>query len=184
MTNTSFLRPAVALLLLGTPMLSDAQGARSDTSRAAVDWAPLTRLLGSWVASPGSGGDPGTAIRTGETWSRELDGKVIVRRYFSEYPATSRRAAFRHEGFTVIAPTETGAFIANDFDNEGHVINYAVAAADSAIVFTSIARLRDPRFRLTYRPSGTAYAVEFEISSSGDPTGFRKYVSGVLNRSH
>jgi hypothetical protein len=145
-------------------------------------WGALDRLVGTWVADSGSGGRPGAAIRGGETWQRDLDGRVLVRRDFSEYPATADRPARRHEGFTMIAPAAGGRLTAHSYDNEGHVIEYEVAVSDTAIVFTSRAVPSAPRFRLTYRPAGPGYDVLFEIAPPGPADAFRPYVKGRLHR--
>src|SRR4051812_4694865 len=78
----------LALALFGTSL-------RAQTTPA---WGPLNNLVGEWVAGAGSGGKPGDAIRAGESWQTELDGKILVRHDFSEYAAADGRPAFRHEG--------------------------------------------------------------------------------------
>ncbi len=145
-------------------------------------WGALTRLVGTWVADSGSGGKPGVAIRGGEAWSRDLDGRVLVRRDYSEYAATPARAAFRHEGLTVISPAPDGGMVAHTYDSEGHVIDYVVAVTDTVIVFTSPPTASTPQFRLTYRPRGTGYAVTFEIAPPGRAGQFQRYVAGSLRR--
>ncbi len=166
---------ALALLVLAV--------AAPRTGRAAPPaWGPLERLVGAWVADSGAGGLPGAASRGGETWQLDLDGRVLVRRDFSEYPATAAGPARRHEGLTVVAPAAKGGFEAHAFDNEGHVIDYDVAAADSEIVLTSRAAPSAPRFRLTYRPAGAGWSVTFEVAPPGAPSAFRPYVSGGLRR--
>ncbi|HXT15396.1 MAG TPA: hypothetical protein VN706_07175 [Gemmatimonadaceae bacterium] len=147
----------------------------------APTWGPLGKLLGSWTADSGGGGRPGMAVRGGETWVRDLNDRVIVRRDFSEYPATAQRAAFRHEGLMVIAPAAAG-FAARAFDNEGHVITYQLVASDTAIVLTSDAVRAQPQFRLTYRPTPNGYDVGFEIAPPDRPGEFKPYVAGRLHR--
>ncbi|MFI5230424.1 MAG: hypothetical protein ACHQWU_15220 [Gemmatimonadales bacterium] len=153
--------------------------ARAQTSGPPA-WGPLDKLLGSWVADSGSGGRPGAAIRGGETWARDLDGRVLVRHDFSEYPASTSRPAFRHDGLMVIAPAAAG-FEAYSFDNEGHVITYGVVAGDTAVVLTSLLATGQPQFRLTYRPTSSGYAVGFEIATPDRPGVFRPYVTGGLH---
>ncbi len=165
---------AIALLLL--PLPARAQPASPPA------WGALDRLVGTWVADGGSGGRPGTAARGGETWQRDLNGRVLVRRDFSEYPATAAHPAFRHEGLTVIAPDAGGGFTARSYDNEGHVIEYEVAASDTAIVLTSRPAPSLPQFRLSYRPAGAGYAIRFEIAPPGEPRVFRPYVTGGMHR--
>ena len=145
-------------------------------------WGRLAGLVGTWSAESGSGGQPGVAVRGGETWTRDLNGQVLLRREYSEYPATPSRAAFRHEGLTVISPATEGGFVAHSYDTEGHVIDYVVIVTDSAIVFTSRPAASAPQFRLTYRARGARYAVIFQIAPPGHPEQFQDYVTGVLRR--
>jgi hypothetical protein len=147
----------------------------------APDFAQMTRLFGTWVADAGSGGQPGRAIRGGETWTSDLDRRVIVRRDYSEYSATSERAAFRHDGMMIIAPGAHG-FSAHAYDNEGHVIDYTIVATDSTIVFTSERPASSPQFRLTYRRTSDGYAELFEIAPPNDPERYRSYVSGRIRK--
>src|SRR5207249_4935160 len=122
----------VILAFVSAPALVNGQ-----TPRQQPEWGPLERLLGTWVADSGSGGTPGAATRGGEVWARDLNGLVLIRRDFSEYPPSANRPAWRHEGLMIIAPSRNAGFSAYTFDNEGHVIVYNVTAADSAVVFTS-----------------------------------------------
>ncbi len=169
--------PCAALLALLCAAL-----AAPALAEAPSGWAELQRLVGSWRADSGSGGAPGTALRGAETWRAELDGRVLVRRDTSEYAATARHPAFRHAGLTVFAPAPAGGLEARSFDNEGHVIDYDVAAADTAIVLTSRPVAGAPRFRLAYRPAGEAWDVTFEIAPPGAPGAFRRYVAGRMHR--
>ncbi len=166
------------MLALWSPTAS-AHGQAATTHSA---YGPLERLVGTWAADSGSGGQPGVAIRGGETWTLDLNGHVLVRRDYSEYRATSTRPAFRHEGLMLIGIAPAGGFLAHSYDNEGHIIDYSIAASDSAIVFTSAAIPSAPQFRLTYRVAGDKCAVEFEIAAPDQPGMFRAYVTGVLHR--
>jgi hypothetical protein len=171
-----FLAPSCAVLLL--VIASTYPFAQAPSPPA---WGPLEKLLGTWVAESGAGGSPGMAERGGETWVRDLNGRVLVRRDYSEYPATATRPAHRHEGLMVIAETPEG-FEAHSFDNEGHVIDYALVASDTAIVLTSRAVAAQPQFRLTYRPTARGYDVVFEIATPDRPGVFKPYVTGSLHR--
>ena len=65
------------------------------------------------------------------------------------------------------------------FDNEGHVIRYAVSVlggGDTA-TFLSDASLSTPRFRLTYtREQDDLVAIKFEMAPPGKP--FITYLEG------
>jgi hypothetical protein len=173
----------LALAHISYPAVLHSQAAPASTQPLPLATSSaLQPLLGAWTAEDGSGGTPGRAVRGGETWAADLDGRVIVRRYFSEYPASPQRAAFRLEGMTVVARTPTGGLVAHDFDNDGHVIDYVVEATDTAIVFTSEATAAGPRFRLTFRPVAGRLNVQFEIAKAGEPNHFTSYVAGSLRR--
>ena len=154
----------------------------STRAQTAPDWGALARLVGEWVADGGSGGQPGVATRGGEIWTRELDGHVLVRRDFSEYPATATRAAFRHEGLAVFSRSPSGALRAHLDDNEGHSIDYDVAVRGDSIVLTSAKTPQLPTFRLTYEAVSSGYAVRFEMAPPDAPLEFRTYVSGAIHR--
>ena len=76
-----------------------------------------------------------------------LQGKVLIRKSFAEYPGCNGRAASRHDDLTILY-REASRLQAIYFDNEGHVIRYSVAAAPlGGVVFTAEAPA-------THRPSG------------------------------
>jgi hypothetical protein len=154
--------------------------AQTPTTRPS--FGSLERLVGSWSAESGSGGQPGTTTRGGETWVIELGGNLLLRRDFSEYPAANGRSPVRHEGLMVIAPLKGEGTVAHAYDNEGHVIDYTVVATDTLIVFTSRPLKGAPAFRLTYRPMAAAYEVSFEIAPPDHPGEFQLYVRGILRR--
>jgi hypothetical protein len=122
------------------------------------------------------------ATRGGETWTRELDGHVLVRRDFSEYPASAARPAFRHEGLTVVSHSPSGALRARFDDNEGHSIDYDVVVRGGSIVLTSGMMPTVPTFKLTYEPVSTGYTVRFEMAPPDAPGTFRTYASGAIHR--
>src|SRR5580658_1302996 len=64
-------------------------------------WAALTSLLGGTWEGEGSG-EPGNGTG-GFTFLPDLQGKVLIRRNTSSYPATKDRPAFTHEDLMVIS---------------------------------------------------------------------------------
>ena len=132
-------------------------------------------LLGTWNAV--GEGKPGQA-NGASTFARALQGRVITRTSYADYPATEKRPASRHEDLMVIY-ADGDALRADYYDSEGHVIRYAVHAvgADRA-VFTSDVVAGQPRYRLTYilqapgKLDGT-----FEIAPPGQPEKFATYLT-------
>ncbi len=170
---------AAAALLLAASVVR----AQSVSAPLAADttWAAWRLVLGDWVAEDG-GGAPGAASGGGESYRPALNGRILERRYWSAYPATAARPAFRDEGLMVVYPVG-GGYQAIAFDNEGHVIRYSATAADSAVVLVSDAAPGEPRFRLSYRPRpGGRLAIRFEIAPPGQPGAFRTYVEGSARR--
>jgi len=67
------------------------------------------------------------------------------------------------------------------FDNEGHVIHYAIAYPNQSIVLTSEKIPDTPVFRLSYTPiDSAAVIVKFEMSRDG--VTFMTYVEGKSKR--
>jgi len=69
------------------------------------------------------------------------------------------------------------------FDNEGHVIPYAVTSTDEAIILVSDPEQSAPRFRTTYwKVENGTVITRFEIAPPGSPDGFAVYVEGSAKR--
>ncbi|MFT3752972.1 MAG: hypothetical protein QM800_08895 [Paludibacter sp.] len=139
------------------------------------NWSKWTWLIGEWT---GEGqGQPGQG--TGKfSFQTDLDGTILVRKAFSEYPATKDRAAFVHNDLMIIYKNESG--LPNKaiyFDNENHVINYSVQMAEESIVFLSTKAPNMPVFRLTYTLIETGKVnIKFEMSVDG--LNFKTYIEG------
>jgi len=135
---------------------------------------PLAFLLGEW-ASEGSG-QPGPATGTA-TFSRGLQDRVIIRSSFAERPAADGKPASRHDDLMVIHATPDGVR-AEYWDNEGHVIDYAVTSpAAGQAVFLSAPKAGEPTFRLTYTlASDNTLDGSFEIEPPGS-SAFLPYLS-------
>lgn len=145
-------------------------------------WQALQFLVGDWTAE--GSGEPGRGSG-GFSFHFELDGKILVRKNRSDYPATKDRPAFSHQDLMVIYQgAKTGEFRAIYFDNEGRAIQYAAKiSAEGEVQFVSRAVPRSPRFRLTYRktPDG-ALAGKFEISPPDKPEAFSDYLHWTSQR--
>jgi hypothetical protein len=145
-------------------------------------WEPYRYLVGDWVGE--GGGRPGQGTgRFSFRW--DLQKHVMVRRNFAEFPAAQGRPALVHEDLMVIHPGEDGAMKAVYFDNEGHVIHYAIEDAKDGrtLVFVSDPSPTAPRFRLTYtKGQGDDVLIKFETTQPGKPDGFRTYFDGKARR--
>lgn len=162
------------LLVLALPLSSQSPPA----AKPASVWAPFEFLLGDWVGegtgTPGQGGG-------GFSFHPELEGKILVRRNVSDYPAAKDRPAVHHEDLMTVY-IEGGAYKADYFDNEGHVIHYAVTPSVAGLVFLSEPG-PGPRFRLTYAKTGPQTArLKFEIASPDLPDVFKSYIEATVRR--
>lgn len=162
------------IALTTTILLAGAAGAAEPAALA-----PLSFLVGEWVGT--GAGQPGAAAGSA-VFSRDLQDGVIIRRSFAEYPAAADRPVSRHDDLMVIHADADGAVRADYYDNEGHVIRYAVTVpAAGQAEFLSEPAAGQPRFRLSYvlRDGGTldgAFAIAPPNAPEG-PGAFRPYLS-------
>jgi hypothetical protein len=155
------MRPSIAILLMWL------------LAPNADPFAPLRFLLGDWQAIDTPAGESGSF-----TFRMGVQDRVMLRTNEARYVATADRAASRHDDLMVIY-SENGSLKADYFDNEGHVIRYAVqAAAPNRVVFVSDPNPREPRYRLTYTAgAGGVLNGSFEIAAPGSPGAFKPYLS-------
>jgi hypothetical protein len=144
-------------------------------------WADLRFLMGEW-----EGENVGAGPKGSFTLAPDLDGKVLIRKNRAEIPAQGNRPAAVHEDLMVIYP-ETGGkgTKAIYFDNEGHVIQYAMSVASDkrSVTFLSEASAPGPRFRLSYiREQPDLVGIRFEIAPPGGPATFRTYLEGKVKK--
>jgi hypothetical protein len=142
------------------------------TAPAVLDAAlePLRGLVGTW-----QGTDP-DRHSTGElTLAPELGGKVLVRRSRNDSPQG------HHEDLLIVFAAPNG-LRASYFDNEGHVIQYAVTVASDHVELVSDEAPNQPRFQLRYDVHGPdELAIDFAIAMPG-ATDFKHYTGGVVHR--
>jgi hypothetical protein len=135
---------------------------------------PLSFLVGEWRAT--GSGEPGVGSGAA-TFARELQGQVIVRRSFAEYPAAAGRPSSRHDDLLILYP-HAGAVRADYYDSEGHVIRYAVRSPVAGeAIFISDVVANEPRFRLGYRLESDVLKGEFAIAPPGTPDAFKPYLT-------
>jgi hypothetical protein len=144
--------------------------------RGALD--QLEFLVGDWVGE-GSGQPGQGAGGTSVHW--DLNHKILVRKNFADYPAANGRPAVSHQDLMTIYP-EAGGLRAIYFDNEGHVIHYAVTDSASGTEFLSDLQPGAPRYRLTYKKSGSGLKISFDIAPPGKADEFKTYTEGTLRR--
>jgi hypothetical protein len=142
--------------------------------------AGVEALIGEWT---GAGtGAPGEG-NGGFTFRRDLQGKVIVRKNFAEYPPTKNRPAYRHEDLMIMYEDSSKMLQADYWDNEGHVIHYAVAMSpDRCIVtFESPRTTTDAAYKLRYTfKSPDEMSIDFQIAPPGKD--FGNYITASAKR--
>jgi hypothetical protein len=171
-------RPVLLLLSIYIAVFA----ARAQTVKPPDPWARLNFLVGEWR---GVGtGTPGEAVG-GTSFAFSLDKKILVRKNWAKYPAKPGEAAgVLHEDLMIMYPSADGAaFRAVYFDNEGHVIQYAVSILPkpAAVNFETDSALPGPRFRLTYelKDDGTLENVFWIAMPEGE---LKVYVQGRLQK--
>ena len=142
-------------------------------------WAVWEPFLGTWVGS--GSGQPGEGA--GEfSVKPELQGAVLVRRNYAEYPATKDKPAYRHDDLMVIYG-DGDKTRADYWDNEGHVIHYGVEASAGKLVLLSDQAQAGPRYRLTYVKTGAdTLKLTFEIAPPNDRNAFKTYIAAEAKR--
>ncbi|HXU39319.1 MAG TPA: hypothetical protein VN937_23390 [Blastocatellia bacterium] len=145
-------------------------------------WDSFRFLLGEWVGE-GSGA-PGEGAG-GFSFTFDLQGKILVRKNTADYPATKDKPAYSHTDLMVIYREADDPIKAIYFDNEGHVIHYAVSFSkdQSTLTFLSNPSPSSPRFRFIYsKATPDKLKLEFDIAPPGKPEAFSKYVEGSAHR--
>ena len=146
-------------------------------------WKDFDFVLGSWTWS--GGGQPGQANGT-STFEPDMNGTVLLRKVHLEYPASKERAAFAHDDLLyVYHDPQDNSLHAIFFDNEDHVIRYAVTVAPGgdSIQFLSDAAPSGTRARMTYTRVGPDSVKEkFELAPPGKPDQFATYVEFVAKK--
>jgi len=157
----------------------------AQTAASANDsaWTALGALLGNWTGE--GSGDPGQGTG-GFSFAWDLQGKILVRKSYADYPATKDRPASSHQDLMVVyQEPDTRLSKAVYLDNEGHVINYTVTLSPDAksIVFLSELRPSTPRYRLIYIMTGKdRVELTFEIAPPDKPDSFTTYIKAGARR--
>jgi hypothetical protein len=144
----------------------------------------LKFLEGDWVGD--GSGEPGQGTG-GFSFHLDLQGKILVRKSYAEYPATKDKPAYRHDDLMVFYYDDASAGMRADyFDNEGHTIHYRVqvAADGKSCSMVSDPIPNTPTYRLSYSEVEPGRVkLKFEIAPPGDPPQFKTYIDASARRS-
>lgn len=150
----------------------------TQNQKTTVNWDAWKFLIGEWVGE--GGGNPGQGAG-GFSFFPDVQGTVLIRKNYSEFPAVSDRPAFRHDDLMIIFE-ENGTWKSEYFDNERHVIHYTVSFSDDSlkVIFTGDVKPHMPCFRLTYSKISTdKLHILFEMAPPNNSTVFSKYIEAT-----
>ncbi len=140
----------------------------AQTAAAPDPWAGLRFLVGTWEAKT-TGGNAHAQGTGSYTFRLELRDHVLARH--SHYASCKGPEDFNceHGDLLYIYPDGRGqALRAIYFDNEGHVIHYAVSAPrPGRVELLSDGSQPGPQFRLTYELNGDVMAGKFQMRMPG-----------------
>jgi hypothetical protein len=147
------------------------------------NWTNWRPFMGTWEGA--GGGGPGQGSGT-FSFTPELQGAVLVRHNYAQYPATKDKPAYRHDDLMVIYLDPTTKQTRADYwDNEEHVIHYLVELIDGKgkLVMLSDPAQPGPHYRLTYVKTGdNELKLTFEIAPPDAPEKFKTYIEASAKR--
>jgi len=147
--------------------------------------ASLNFLVGDWIDERRVG-EPGTATASGETWRVDLGGRVLIRMGWCEFPATPKRAAYRHEDLLILYPEGEDEMRGIFWDNEGHTIHYpnvTMLPEGKGVTLSSDRAVPGPRQQLLYNFEGPdRLTATFSLLLPGAPD-FAPYLTWTASRS-
>ncbi len=139
----------------------------------------LNYLVGDW-SDESRTGEPGTATASGESWRADLGGRILIRMGWCEFPASSKRDAFRHEDLLIIYPEGEDEMRGIFWDNEGHTIHYpnvTMLPEGQGILLSSERAIPGPRQQLRYVfEAPDRFNATFSLLLPGTPD-FMPYLS-------
>jgi hypothetical protein len=144
-------------------------------------WEKWNYLIGEWVGE--HTGKPG--LGDGKfSFQTDLDGKILVRKSRTVFPASTSSAELVHDDLMIIyLGGGDNAQEAIYFDNEGHTIKYKVSFTEKSIVLTSNIIANAPRFRFTYTAiDDKTVNASFEIATPQAPEEFKMYLEGKASK--
>jgi len=139
-------------------------------------WMGLRFLLGSWEAKT-TGGVAQAQASAGYAFRQELRDHILARHSRSGACSAPDDFDCQHSDLLYIYPAATGqTFEAIYFDNEGHVLHYAVSIPKpGTAVFLSDPAQTGPQYRLSYNFLDGVMSGQFEMKMPGQ-TDFTSYL--------
>ena len=131
-------------------------------------WQATAFLEGTWEAKT-TKGSSGIDATGAYTFRKELSGHILVRQSDAGGCKAPGSADCDHKDLLYVYQERPDAPLqAIYFDNEGHVIHYAVSVpAANRVVFLSDGAVVGPQYRLSYERRGAAMDGRFEIRMPG-----------------
>jgi hypothetical protein len=153
------------VLLFACPASISAQTSPQDPN----PWKELNFLKGTWEAKTAAGA---TAKITGTyTFQMELKGHVLARHAtVSDCTGPETFDCQHGDLFYVYQDSTENGLKAIYFDNEGHVIKYAVSTTEPSTVTFMSEPQPGPRFRLVYHLDGAVMYGRFQIQMPAQDT--------------
>ncbi|MGD0295258.1 MAG: hypothetical protein ABSB30_15540 [Terracidiphilus sp.] len=146
------------------------------TSAKSDPWAGLRFLLGLWEAKT-TGGVAQAQVSASYSFRMELRNHLMARHSRSGSCSAPDDFDCQHSDLLYIYPASNGAALeAIYFDNEGHVIHYAVSIPKpGTVVFLSDAAQPGSQYRLSYTFLDGVMSGQFEMKMPGQ-TEFTSYL--------
>ena len=103
------------------------------------------------------------------SFTPDLQGKILTRHSFAEYPAAAGKPASRHDDLMIVYHDGgTRDLRAIYFDSEDHIIRYFAKAMPDGVAFVSEGNPDEVRYRLTYTSTGKdTLRLRFEVAAPG-----------------
>ena len=139
-------------------------------------WAGIRFLLGSWEAKT-TGGVAQAQVSASYSFRLELRDHVLARHSRSGSCSAPDDFDCQHSDLLYVYPASTGAALeAIYFDNEGHIIHYAVSTPKpGTVVFLSDPAQPGPQYRLSYTFLAGVMSGQFEMKMPSQ-TEFTSYL--------
>lgn len=146
------------------------------TTRPPDPWKSLRFLIGTWQATT-QGGTAGAAATGTYTFRFELGDHILARHTAGTGCKGPVDFDCEHGDLLYVYPDLSGSALkAIYFDNEGHVIQYAVSSSmPDSVVFLSDPSVPGPRFRLAYEVRDRVLYGKFQVRMPGQKD-FRSYL--------